>query len=153
MAETKCGFNDSENVSGAALLTRYGPTLFVNIGFDETFKGDAIPATIPIAGIKDVQALVDTGASVSCIDALLATELGLPIVDRVPIGGVGGRHMVNMYLAQIHVPSLNFTIYGSFAGVNLVEGGQVHKALIGRTFLENFTMTYEGKTGTVTITS
>ena len=56
-----------------------------------------------------------------------------------------------MHLAQIHVPSLNFTIYGAFAGVHLKTGGQIHQALIGRTFLQNFTMVYEGLTGTVTI--
>jgi hypothetical protein len=56
-----------------------------------------------------------------------------------------------MYLAQIHVPSLLFTIHGAFAGVELAAGGQVHKALIGRTFLQNFTMVYEGTTGTVKI--
>jgi hypothetical protein len=66
-----------------------------------------------------------------------------------PISGVHGAHMVNMYLAQIHVPSLKFIIHGAFAGVDLAAGGQLHKALIGRTFLENFTMVYEGPTGTV----
>jgi hypothetical protein len=93
--------------------------------------------------------LVDTGAGESCIDNLLAGQLNLPIVDRRPISGVHGAHIVNMYLAQIHVPSLAFTIYGAFAGVDLAAGGQVHKALIGRTFLQNFTMVYEGLTGSV----
>jgi len=54
-----------------------------------------------------------------------------------------------MYLAQIHIPSLNFTLHGAFVGVDLAAGGQVHYALIGRTFLQHFTMIYEGTTGTV----
>jgi len=58
-----------------------------------------------------------------------------------------------MYVAQIHIPSLNYTIYGQFAGVDLAVGGQIHKALIGRTFLGNFTMMYEGSTGSVTLVS
>lgn len=57
--------------------------------------------------------------------------------------------MVYMHLAQIHVASLAFTIYGAFAAVDLAAGGQLHKALIGRTFLQNFTLLYEGLTGTV----
>jgi hypothetical protein len=53
------------------------------------------------------------------------------------------------------VPTLNVTIYGAFAGVHLAAGGQLHQALIGRTFLSSFsfTMVYEGATGTVTISS
>jgi len=60
---------------------------------------------------------------------------------------------VNVHLAQVHIPSLNSTIYGAFAGVDLVAGGQVQGALIGSTFLQRFTMVYEGRTGTVTLSS
>ena len=54
-----------------------------------------------------------------------------------------------MHLAQIHVPDVNFTIYGEFAGVHLRAGGQPHDALIGRDFLQHFTMTYNGYSGSV----
>jgi len=49
------------------------------------------------------------------------------------------------------VKLLGNTIHGAFAGVDLKAGGQVHNALIGRTFLQHFTMIYEGRMGTVTI--
>lgn len=150
MLETLCGFNDIPGgASGQVLLTAWGPTLRVDIGFDPNFSA-AIPSR-PAAGITDVDALVDTGAGESCIDNVLAGQLNLPIVDRRPIAGVHGSHMVNMYLAQIHVSTLGFTIHGAFAGVDLAAGGQIHKSLIGRTFLQNFTMVYEGLTGTVRI--
>ncbi len=58
-----------------------------------------------------------------------------------------------MYLAHIHIPNLNFTIYGAFAGVDLIAGGQRHYALIGRTFLRYFKMTYDGLTGDVTLSA
>ena len=99
-----------------------------------------------------MHALVDTGASESCIDSLLAYQLNLPIIDRAPIAGSLGKKEVNMHLAQIHIPSLGRTIYGSFAGVHLLAGGQPHQALIGRTFLKYFVMVYEGHSGTVTLT-
>ncbi len=66
---------------------------------------------------------------------------------------MGGRLKVNMHLGQIFIPRLQFTIFGQFAGVNLIAGGQGHHALIGRTFLKNFTMFYDGRTGEVVITS
>ena len=151
MSETKCGFNDSPSGSGSSLLVQYGPTLIVDIGFDKDwFFGRP---TAPVFGINNVDALVDTGATESCIDDLLATQLNLPVVDKRPIAGVGGQHEAKIYLAQIHIPTLNFTIYGAFAGVHLTAGGQPHKALIGRTFLLSFTMIYEGKTGSVILKS
>ena len=58
-----------------------------------------------------------------------------------------------MHLAQIHVPSLQVTLYGTFAGVDLIAGGQLHHALIGRTFLRHFTMTYNGASGSVVLFS
>ena len=153
MAIAKCGF---ENVPGGAaasdLLVSYGPTLLVNIGFDPNYQPPPHP-NIPVAGITGTHALVDTGASESCIDSMLATQLNLPIVDRRMVSGVSGPQEVNMHLSQVYIPSLSFTIYGMFAGVHLTAGGQPHKALIGRTFLQRFTMTYNGLTGDVTISS
>jgi predicted aspartyl protease len=131
------------------MLVLFGPTLPVDIGFDPNFKADG--TVIPVSGMTGLIALVDTGALESCIDGLLAAQLGLPVVDRRSIAGVGGVHEVNMHLAQIRVPSLDAHLYGTFATVDLAAGGQPHKALIGRTFLQNYTMVYEGSTGNVTL--
>jgi predicted aspartyl protease len=151
MARTKCGFDNSPQAPGRELLAAWGPTLLVDIGFDPNFNPQN-PIQIPIPGIRGVRALVDTGAAESCIDSMLAAQLNLPIVDRRRIGGVGGAHIVNIHLAQVHVPSLRHTSYGAFAAVHLAAGGQAHHALIGRTFLQQFTLVYEGRTGSVTIT-
>jgi hypothetical protein len=152
MPTTRCGFDDaSGGLSGQQSLSLWGPTLIVNIGFDQSFKFDG--KSIPVPGITGLNALVDTGAAESCIDSLLAAKLNLPVVDKKQIAGVGGAQEVWMYLAQVHVPTLGYTIYGSFAGVHLQSGGQIHSALIGRSFLQAFTLTYEGRTGTVIISS
>jgi hypothetical protein len=151
MPKARCGFDGQPNgPSGQDLLTTWGPTLLVDIGFDPTYKPGP-GSKRPVAGITGVDALVDTGAGESCIDSLLAAQLKLPIVDRRKVSGAHGSQEVNMHLAQVWVPSLNFIVYGAFAGVHLAAGGQPHKALIGRTFLQNFTMVYEGRTGTVTL--
>lgn len=57
--------------------------------------------------------------------------------------------LVNLYLAQIYVPDLGYTIYGKFTGVHLAAGGQEHSAVLGRSFLRRFKMTYDGQNGTV----
>ena len=152
MPTTRCGFDSIlGGATGAELLTVYGPTLLVNIGFD---PDHIYPSrTPPEPGITGVHALVDTGASESCIDSILAAQLNLPTVDRRDLAGAHGADKVNIHLAQIYVPQLDFTIYGTFAGVHLQAGGMLHKALIGRTFLRNVTMVYEGLTGTVSIST
>src|ERR1035437_1055782 len=138
MASTKCGFNSVPGgTSGGDLLVSFGPTLAVNIGFDAGWN-PATMGSVPTPGITGIHALVDTGASESCIDSLLATQLNLPVVDRRSIAGIGGSQEVNVYLAQVHIPALNWTIYGLFSGVHLAAGGQQHRALIGRTFLQGF---------------
>jgi predicted aspartyl protease len=151
MPQTRCGFDDHQGTSGHDQLIAFGPTLNVDIGFDPNYKPSA--TAVPVPGIRGIWALVDTGATESCIDAQLAATLNLPLINRRPIAGIGGLHQASVHLAQIHVPSLAFTIYGEFAAVDLAAGGQHHRALVGRTFLERFTMVYDGKTGNVTLST
>lgn len=151
MPSIECGFADGAvGVLGCDLLVNKGPTLHVNIGFDPAYFPSPVdpPPRLPVV---DLPALIDTGATDSCIDKLLAAQLKLPVVDRQKIAGVHGAREVDMHLAQIHVPSLQVTLYGTFAGVDLIAGGQIHHALIGRTFLRHFTMTYNGASGSVVL--
>ena len=151
MPTVKCGFDDQTGQSGRDALILYGPTLWIQIGFDSAFQ--PIASAKPNLPPDQHPALVDTGATESCIDSHLALVLNLPVVDRQNVAGVHGADTVNIHLAQIYVPTLNFTVYGRFAGVHLRAGGQPHFALIGRTFLKDFTMRYEGKTGIVTLSN
>jgi len=148
MPQVECGHRDVPGgASGSVLLTQHGPTILVDIGFDPSFTPG--PISVPVSGMTGIRALVDTGATESCIDSLLAAQLNLPIVDRRPTSGAHGIQEVNMHLAQVRIPSLNVTLTGMFAGVHLQAGGQAHWALIGRTFLRFGRMEYNGLTGSV----
>lgn len=96
---------------------------------------------------------MDTGAVATCIDSSLAADLQLPIIGRKTISGVLGAGSVYVHLAQIYIPDLDFVAYGQVNGVHLAAGGQPHAAILGRDFLQYFTMTYVGNTGIVTIRS
>ena len=149
MPRVLCGFNDVPGTPGSQALVAHGPTLYVDIGYDPAWNHSQ--SATPAPAREGLPALVDTGAAESFIDNQLALDIGLPVVDRGSISGVGGRHEVNIYMAQVHIPSFPFTIYGRFAAVDLSGGGQQHRALIGRTFLVRFTLNYNGPTGTVEI--
>jgi Aspartyl protease len=151
MSTTKCGFDDTPAASGATLLVANGPSLAVNVGFDPAYDAKN-PTGPPAPGVTGLWALVDTGATECCIDSQLAARLCLPIVDKRKVAGIGGQSDVDVHLAQVYVPALGFTMYGLFSSVHLAAGGQVHSVLIGRTFLRDFVMTYEGPGGTVVLT-
>jgi predicted aspartyl protease len=152
MPDAECGFIDVQGgAKGNELLVSYGPTILVDIGFDPNFKPGQ--AALPAAGITGIRALVDTGATESCIDSALAAQLNLPVIDQKTYCGIGGKHLVKIHLAQISIPILSRYIWGYFVGVHLEAGGQWHKAIIGRTFLKHYKMTYDGRVGKVTISS
>lgn len=151
MRSTKCGYVNILGGSPAEeLLAVWGPQIYVNIGFDPnyTFAPDG---PLPVPGKQGLPALVDTGAGESCIDSLLAAQLNLPIINKRVVAGAHGAKAVNIHMAQVHIPSLAFTIYGEFAAVDLRMGGQSIDALLGRTFLRNFKLIYDGTTGDVEI--
>lgn len=152
MPTVNCGFGDGPYRSGREELVFSGPTLLVQIGYDPDFEDS--DAERPNISDDLLPALVDTGATESCIDADFAQALGLLSFgrrDSAEVVGIGGPTPVDHYLAQIYMPELNRTIYGLMAGVQLRAGNQPYYALIGRTFLQNFTLHYQGRTGAVTL--
>ena len=144
----EAGFLSHDGKPDLNKLLQFGPTIQVVIGqFKSADGASSVQSEDSIA-----YALVDTGATESCIDIALAQKLQLPIVDKINISGSDGAKIHNVYMAQIRVPILEFTQYGKFAGVNLTGGGQQHQALLGRTFLQNTIMIYDGLRSQITIT-
>ena len=152
MPRVECCFHDDENNSADGHLVLVGPTLWVDIGYLPS-EGDVDGGAVrpPESRAEQIPALIDTGATTSCIDRALADELELPIADRQTLAGVAGEYEANMYLAHIFSPAINYVQYGLFAGVGLADGGQQHRVLIGRTFLQSFVMIYDGMTGSVSL--
>ena len=151
MPTINLGFPDTPSLSAREVLVAVGPTLHVEIGFDPSFNPNGM--STPNLPTTQFPALVDTGAFESCIDSTLAEQLGLPIVGRQSVSGAHGAAEVDFHLAQICVPAFGHIVYGRFAGVHLAKGGQHHQALLGRTFLMNFSMVYDGRTGVVTLSN
>ena len=108
MPQLECGFPNTDQYRGQDVLAFAGPTLAVDIGFDPTADYVNLSGTLPQSQAVGIYALLDTGAGESCIDDALAKKIGLPIVDRVTVSGVGGRTEVNVYLAHLIVPGLGY---------------------------------------------
>ena len=169
MAIVDCGFlpavtrPDGSTLTGGEALRIFGPTILVEVGFEASMYAQdantAMVATSLASGgaqseiLRAVPALIDTGAAESCIDEDLATELGLPLVDRQTCSGVGGEHELNIYLGHIRIPGLNQIQWGRFTGAKLASGRQPHRALIGRAQLNGMILVYDGRTGVVTLSA
>ena len=129
----ECGCNSS------AELQVKGPTVDVSVGLQS-----------PNA-FSDYTALVDTGASRSCIDVSVAQDLGLPVIDQEQVIGVHGVAVVDIYLATLAIRDLRLHRFGRFAGARLIEAGLPYAAMVGRDFLADLSLCYCGRSGRVTL--
>jgi predicted aspartyl protease len=132
-------------------LLQNGPCVQVVIGLGQSLaeqlvkQGQAVPE--PAAGI----ALVDTGASTTCIDDALAQRLRLPAIDVVHMTSASHAGTeANVYPIQMEIVGSPIIVNVPRAiGANLAPQGIV--ALIGRDYLQHCTLFYNGITGEITL--
>ena len=86
-------FSDQLGRLDSNALLLFGPTLRV---FASHYVEDSRSGVHPT---QTVEALIDTGAAQSCINVKLAESLGLPLVDTIEMGGVGGSGTHNLCIA------------------------------------------------------
>jgi predicted aspartyl protease len=129
-------------------LIQLGPKLLVQVGFDPGYDPRS-PGRVARLPEHPIVALVDTGASISCIDIHLAKSLELPEVDAITAVTADGPTHAVAYLAQVHSPSLKFTLHGRCAGLRIAALTHPHVMLIGRDFLSHFRLLYDGPSGNV----
>jgi predicted aspartyl protease len=96
-------------------------------------------------------ALLDTGATSTCIDAAAAKKLKLPVIDKGKISSASHEAIeVNIYPAVIAFTGTPIKANVLKAvGANLA--GQDLIALLGRDLLQNFTVFYNGAMGEITL--
>lgn len=107
--------------------------------------GQSVPSPVP--GV----ALIDTGATVTCVEETILQRLGLHPFDVVSGSTANGPVQQRVYPGRIVFPTKGWTMdLGGVVGVNL-SGQFVQErppqpiiALLGRTFLERGTFIYGG---------
>jgi len=98
----------------------------------------------PVSG----RALIDTGASTTCIDDTLAQSLGFPVIDVVKMRSASHVTMVGVYPIQMGIIGLG-KVYVPAMGANLKPSKII--ALIGRDYLQHCTLNYSGISGEFTL--
>jgi len=136
--------------SPALVLQQRGPILQVQLTVLQSMaqqlvqQGHTLPD--PVSGL----ALIDTGASNTCIDDAAATQLQLPVIDTVTIASAShAASLQNVYPATLDIAGLQIPINVERAiGAPLAAQGLI--ALIGRDVLIHGTFIYNGFTGSIT---
>ncbi len=135
----------------AMALAARGPVLQVNILLHHAASAALVQlgqvAPTPISG----QALIDTGASGTCIDNDAAQKMGLPIIDIAQVASAShAATFVNVYPVSLEIVGLpNALDVPRAIGAELAAQGLI--ALIGRDALGNGVLVYNGMAGAVTL--
>jgi predicted aspartyl protease len=125
-----------------ANLSATGATLEVIIRrAGQEFSGIDKPA------VRSMQALIDTGASKSLVDYLVAEELGLRLTGQTTLYAVGGQYEAPVYTGILEITSLGFREFTEFVAPKTRH--LTSQVILGRPFLQNFIMTYHGPEGVV----
>lgn len=132
-------------------LLQSGHCVQIIIGLAQSFveqlvqQGQTVPQ--PVTGM----ALVDTGASTTCIDDALAQSLGFPVIDVVQMTSASHADTeANVYPIQMEIVGSPIRVNVPRAiGANLTPQGIV--ALIGRDYLQHCTLFYNSFTGAITL--
>lgn len=100
---------------------------------------------------QTLTAMIDSGASISCIMTDKAAAIGLPQVSQTQLGGVGGMTTAPIYAAALNLTQFGVTVDpAQIAGVsNPLPGVDM---LIGRDVLKTLVFTYKGSEGAFTVT-
>jgi hypothetical protein len=116
-------------------------------------SGQAVPSGISGLG------LIDTGATMTCIEENILISLGLNPIGKVNSGTANGPKACNVYPARIVFPTKGWTFdIGQVVGVDLtgqsiqIDPPKPLIALLGRNLLQRSVFIYNGITGLWTIT-
>lgn len=139
------------NLPPAMVLQQRGPVVQVAVTLEQAFsaalaqQGKLIPQ--PSTGL----ALIDTGASNTCIDDDAARSMNLPVID------VGSMHSASHAKIPSNIYPIQIAIIGfpiqfrspRTMGAALKEQGLL--MLLGRDILQQCTFFYNGVTGQITL--
>ncbi len=97
----------------------------------------------PNAPAVAARGLIDTGASVVCIDRRIALRLGLTPINQMPVAVAGGTMIDStIYMGRLDVPVLSYSETVPLYSAPMMQAH--HDVLLGRSFLRRFIVTFNG---------
>lgn len=148
-AEAKTPDGKTVPLHPAIALQLRGPILQISVTIEQNAgkvllsQGKTLPT--PITGM----ALIDTGASNTCIDEQAAKQLGLPVIDvGTMLSATHQKVPCNIYPVVINTPIVNLNSPRTMGAALAAQGLLV---LIGRDVLQRCNLFYNGPIGQFTL--
>jgi hypothetical protein len=142
------------HVPSPTLLARQGPILQVTVSIPQALAAFYTLQQVPIPSPVTSVALIDTGASTSCVHAPIMQNMGVNPIGVVTILTPGGPTLRNLYPANFTFPVTGFSRdFTSIIGADLsgqIINGQQLIALIARDVLSLGVLIYNGSFGSFT---
>jgi predicted aspartyl protease len=125
-----------------------GPVLEVTVTIEQN-AAKALLSLGKTAPTRNGLALIDTGASNTCIDEQSAQEMGLPVIDVGNMQSASHEcHPCNIYPVQIITPVVTLNSQRTL-GASLASQGLL--VLLGRDVLQACNLFYNGPVGQFTL--
>lgn len=135
-------------VAPAIALAMRGPVVQVTVTIEQNAGKVLLSQGKPVP-TKTGLALIDTGASNTCIDEQAAKELQLPVIDVANMQSASHeKHSCNVYPVQIITPVVTLNSQRTMGAALASQGLLV---LIGRDVLQTCNLFYNGPAGQFTL--
>jgi hypothetical protein len=141
------------------LLAYHGPIITTAITITQSHRDALAAAGAPIPPPVSCRFLLDTGADGCVVKHDIAIQAGLKLINaNAPLHGVGVDTSGKAYLGRVVFGAPSKLVAGVqhqiYVDTQVLSGdlkSTLIDGLIGRDVLQHFTMTYDGKTGRVTM--
>jgi len=150
-ADAVTGDGQKVKVPAKLALVQRGPVIPVVISPDPAFAAALQAVNKPIPQPVTGFALVDTGATTTCIDGTIAQQMGLAPSGTAKLSSASHQATDCLtYPVQLHFPAWNVALQSPKAmGVTIANQGII--VLVGRDLLQNCVFVYNGADGSFTL--
>ena len=131
-------------------LADVGPRLPVQVAIPDNLAVALTGRGAPLPAPVDGYAVFDTGASVTCVDESILTGLGVSPTGSIDMSTPAGITKANTYACALHFPARPMPNADPIfvVGTQLQQMG--YAVLIGRDFLSNMVLIYDGPGARIT---
>jgi len=133
-----------------SLLERHGPVIPAQIEIPTVLAQQMQRAGAPVPQPVTGNALIDTGATLSAVDAQVLTSLGIASTGIVPVWTPSGPTRQPVFASKVAIPAMRLVVeIPRVLGAQLQGAGII--ALLGRDFLRHTLFEYNGTLGILTL--
>src|SRR5665213_400072 len=143
----------------AGALRYHGPIITTALTITQAHRDALVAAGVPVPPPVHCRFLLDTGADGCVVKHDFAIQAGLKLINaNAPLRGVGVDTTGKAYMGRVLFGVAARVVVGAqhqlFVDTQVMSGNldtTLFDGLIGRDVLQHFILTYDGKTGRVTM--